>query len=67
MDRFEVRPGDRAMKAVVTTGNGGYDRLVYRDVPVPSPGPDEVLIRVLAAGGLAPVRRLVAGLSRAAG
>lgn len=38
------------MKAVVTTGNGGYDRLVYRDVPIPSPGRDEVLVRVLAAG-----------------
>ncbi len=38
------------MKAVVTTGNGGYDRLVWRDVPVPVPGPGEVLLRVLAAG-----------------
>lgn len=38
------------MKAVVTTGHGGYDRLVYRDVPVPRPGPGEVLVRVLAAG-----------------
>ncbi|MCW8907507.1 MAG: alcohol dehydrogenase family protein [Sedimenticola sp.] len=40
----------RTMKAVVTIGNGGYDKLVYRDVPVPSPGPGEVLVRVLAAG-----------------
>ena len=38
------------MKAVVTTGNGGYDKLVYRDVPFPVPGPGEVLVRVLAAG-----------------
>lgn len=38
------------MKAVVTTGNGGYDRLVWCDVPVPEPGPGEVLLRVLAAG-----------------
>ncbi|MFM7067491.1 MAG: alcohol dehydrogenase family protein [Gammaproteobacteria bacterium] len=38
------------MKAVVTTGNGGYDRLVWCDVPVPQPGPGEVLLRVLAAG-----------------
>jgi NADPH:quinone reductase-like Zn-dependent oxidoreductase len=38
------------MKAVVTTGHGGYDRLVYRDVPVPRPGPGGVLVRVLAAG-----------------
>lgn len=38
------------MKAVVTTGTGGYDKLVYRDVPLPVPGPGEVLIKVLAAG-----------------
>lgn len=38
------------MKAVVTTGNGGYDRLEYRDVPVPRPGAGEVLLQVLAAG-----------------
>ncbi|MEY4175456.1 MAG: Adh2 [Actinomycetota bacterium] len=38
------------MKAVVTTGNGGYDRLVWCDVPVPVPGAGEVLLRVLAAG-----------------
>lgn len=38
------------MKAVVTTGNGGYDRLEYRDVPVPEPAEGEVLLRVLAAG-----------------
>lgn len=38
------------MMAVVTTGNGGYDKLEYRAVPVPVPGPGEVLINVLAAG-----------------
>ncbi len=38
------------MKAVVTTGQGGLDVLDYRDVPVPSPGPGEVLLQVLAAG-----------------
>jgi NADPH:quinone reductase-like Zn-dependent oxidoreductase len=38
------------MKAVVTTGNGGYDRLVWCDVPIPTIGPGEVLLRVLAAG-----------------
>lgn len=38
------------MKAAVTTGNGGYDKIEYRDVPVPVPGPGEVLIKVLAAG-----------------
>ena len=38
------------MKAVVTTGHGGYDRLDYRDVPVPQPRAGEVLLQVLAAG-----------------
>jgi len=38
------------MKAIVTTGNGGFDKLVYKDVPTPSVGSGEVLIKVLAAG-----------------
>lgn len=38
------------MHAVVTTGTGDYDRLDYREVPVPTPGRGEVLIKVLAAG-----------------
>ena len=39
------------MSAVVLTGHGGLDKLEYRnDVPVPQPGPSEVLIRVGAAG-----------------
>ena len=38
------------MKAVVTRGVGGYDMLDYCDVPVPPPGPGEVLLQVLAAG-----------------
>ena len=38
------------MMAVVTTGNGGYEKLDYRQVPVPSLNKDEVLIQVLAAG-----------------
>ena len=38
------------MMAVVTTGTGGYDELDYRAVPVPTPGPGEVLLKVLAAG-----------------
>ena len=49
-DRFDLVPGRRTMKAVVTTGNGGYDKLHYREVPVPEPGPGEVLLQVLAAG-----------------
>ena len=39
-----------SMFAVVTTGNGGYDRLDYRLVPTPAPAAGEVLVRVLAAG-----------------
>ncbi|MSZ67878.1 MAG: alcohol dehydrogenase, partial [Actinobacteria bacterium] len=38
------------MKAVITTGNGGYDKLVYCDVPMPVVGAGEVLLQVLAAG-----------------
>ena len=49
-DRFDISGCTSTMKAVVTTGNGGYDKLVYRDVPVPVPEPGEVLIKVLAAG-----------------
>lgn len=48
--RFDPKPDQPVMKAVVTTGNGGYDKLDYRDVPVPVPGPGEVLLKVLAAG-----------------
>jgi NADPH:quinone reductase-like Zn-dependent oxidoreductase len=49
-DRFDVEGATATMKAIVTTGNGGYDKLEYRDVPVPIPGPGEVLLQVLAAG-----------------
>ena len=49
-DRFSLKGSERSMKAVVTAGNGGYDKLEYRDVPVPRPGPGEVLLHVLAAG-----------------
>ena len=49
-DRFDISPDMRTMWAVVTTGNGGYDKLEYREVPRPVPGPGEVLIQVLAAG-----------------
>ncbi len=38
------------MKAVVTTGNGGFDKLHYREVPLPELGAGEVLIKVLSAG-----------------
>jgi NADPH:quinone reductase-like Zn-dependent oxidoreductase len=39
------------MNAVLLTGHGGFERLSYRsDVPTPTPGADEVLVRVGAAG-----------------
>ncbi|MFM9977059.1 MAG: zinc-binding dehydrogenase [Sphingomonadaceae bacterium] len=39
------------MRAVLLTGNGGFNTLEVRDdVPVPRPGPGDVLIRVAAAG-----------------
>lgn len=50
MGKHEAADRAKTMMAVVTTGNGGYDKLEYRAVPVPDPGPGEVLLRVLAAG-----------------
>jgi NADPH:quinone reductase-like Zn-dependent oxidoreductase len=39
------------MRAVWLTGHGGMDRLeVRRDIPVPLPGPGDVIVRVAAAG-----------------
>jgi NADPH:quinone reductase-like Zn-dependent oxidoreductase len=49
-NRFELAGCASTMKAVVTTGNGGYDRLLYCDVPTPQLLPGEVLLQVLAAG-----------------
>jgi NADPH:quinone reductase-like Zn-dependent oxidoreductase len=38
------------MKAVLLTGHGGLDKLVYRDdVPVPRPAAGEALIEVSAS------------------
>lgn len=38
------------MWAVVTRANGGYDKLDYCQVPIPTPANGEVLLQVLAAG-----------------
>ncbi len=41
----------KTMKAVVLTGHGGFDKLEYReDIPVPTPGANDVLIKVGACG-----------------
>ena len=46
-----LTPLPATMRAVVLTGHGGFDRLELRDdVPVPQCGPEDVLIRVAAAG-----------------
>ncbi|MDH3671511.1 MAG: alcohol dehydrogenase family protein [Gammaproteobacteria bacterium] len=50
IDRFDTTGCKATMKAVVTTGNGGYDKLEYRDIPVPTLASGEVLLQVLAAG-----------------
>ena len=49
-NRLDISDCTVTMKAVVTTGNGGYEKLEYRDVPVPQLGANEVLLQVLAAG-----------------
>lgn len=49
-DRFDSRASAPSMKAVVTSGAGGYERLEYRDVPRPIPASGEVLVQVEAAG-----------------
>jgi NADPH:quinone reductase-like Zn-dependent oxidoreductase len=41
------------MKAIRIHGRGGPDHLFYDDVPQPSPGAGEVLVRVYAAGVIA--------------
>ena len=38
------------MKAVFLTEQGDYDKLTYGELPEPACGPDEVLVRVRAAG-----------------
>ncbi len=50
VDRFNMIPGRKTMKAVLTTGNGDYDKLEFRDIPIPMLEPGELLLKVLAAG-----------------
>ena len=41
----------KIMRGVWLTGHGGLDKLEIRqDIPVPAPGPSDVLIQVAAAG-----------------
>ena len=41
----------KAMKGIQLTGHGDVEKLVFRDdIPVPTPGPRDVLIKVNAAG-----------------
>lgn len=47
---FSIVSSVNPVKAVVTTENGGFDKLHYREVPMPELGAGEVLIKVLAAG-----------------
>lgn len=49
-DRFDPADGLKTMKAIVTTGNGGYDKLQCRKVRLPELEAGEVLLQVLAAG-----------------
>ena len=49
-DRYDIENCSATMKAVVTTGNGGYEKLDYRDVPIPKIAENEALLQVLAAG-----------------
>jgi NADPH:quinone reductase-like Zn-dependent oxidoreductase len=38
------------MRAIAREGYGGRDRLTRVDLPIPEPGPEDVLVRVRAAG-----------------
>jgi NADPH:quinone reductase-like Zn-dependent oxidoreductase len=49
-DRFDPSVGETTMKAVVTASNGGYEKLEFREVRIPTLESGEVLIQVLAAG-----------------
>ena len=49
-DRFDPKDLRKTMKAVITIGNGGYDKLQCRVVRRPILESGEVLLQVLAAG-----------------
>jgi len=49
-DRFDPKDLGKTMKAVITVGNGGYDKLQCRIVRMPVLESGEVLLQVLAAG-----------------
>jgi hypothetical protein len=44
--RFNVLDNRPMMKAVLTTGDGGYEQLDYCDIPIPVAALGEVLLRV---------------------
>lgn len=50
LDRFDPEDLRKTMKAVITVGNGGYDKLQCRVVRRPTLESGEVLLQVLAAG-----------------
>lgn len=47
--RFRPGAEKTLMTAIVTVGRGGFEQLVPMQVPVPVPGPGEVLLQVLAS------------------
>jgi hypothetical protein len=50
-DSSEATELPATMKGVLLVGHGGFSALEFRtDIPVPTPGAGEVLIRVTAAG-----------------
>jgi NADPH2:quinone reductase len=44
------QPGGESMRAIILTGFGGLDRLVYTEIPKPQPKDGEVVIRVKGFG-----------------
>jgi len=46
----QTSANDNSMTAVAIEGKGGPDVLVAKSLPIPQPGPGQVLIRVAAAG-----------------